>query len=88
MNRKLNTGVPELNPIPVKAPWYMVGIDFVGPLSPIAKDGSRYILTISDYFTKWVEAIPTVDKRASTVASSLFKVSKCTCRIIYSFNRV
>ncbi|KAL5494269.1 hypothetical protein EMCRGX_G015566 [Ephydatia muelleri] len=75
MNRKLNTGVPELHPIPVKAPWYMVGIDFVGPLSPIAKDGSRYILTISDYFTKWVEAIPTVDKRASTVASSLFKAN-------------
>ena len=88
MNRKLNTGVPELHPIPVKAPWCMVGIDFVGPLSPIAKDGSRYILTISDYFTKWVEAIPTVDKRASTVASSLFKVSKCKCRILYSFNRV
>ena len=85
MNRKLNIGVPELHPIPVKAPWC---IDFVGPLSPIAKDGSRYILTISDYFTKWAEAIPTVDKRASTVASSLFKVSKCTCRIIYSFNRV
>ncbi|KAL5506012.1 hypothetical protein EMCRGX_G007571 [Ephydatia muelleri] len=57
MNRKLTTGVPELHPIPVKAPWYMVGIDFIGPLSPVAKDGSRYILTISDYFTKWVEVI-------------------------------
>ena len=58
MNRKLTTGVPELHPIPVKAPWYMVGIDFIGPLSPVAKDGSRYILTISDYFTKWVEVVP------------------------------
>eukprot|EP00731_Ephydatia_muelleri_P038909 Em0983g3a len=57
MNRKLTTGVPVLHPIPVKAPWYMVGIDFIGPLSPVAKDGSRYILTISDYFTKWVEVI-------------------------------
>ncbi|KAL5502451.1 hypothetical protein EMCRGX_G009227 [Ephydatia muelleri] len=57
MNRKLTTGVPELHPIPVKAPWYMVGIDFIGPLSSVAKDGSRYILTISDYFTKWVEVI-------------------------------
>ena len=53
MNRKLTTGVPELHPIPVKAPWYMVGIDFIGPLIPVAKDRSRYILTISDYFTKW-----------------------------------
>ena len=83
MNRKLTTGVPELHPILVKAPWYMVGIDFIGPLSPVAKDGSRYILTISDYFTKWVEVVPTVNKMASTVASSLFKVSKCTCIYFY-----
>ena len=59
MSRILTTGVPELHPIPVKALWYMVGIDFIGPLSPVSKDGSCYILTISDYFTKWVEIIPT-----------------------------
>ena len=55
MNRKITTGAPQLQPIPVQAPWHMIGIDFVGPLSPVADDGSRYILTIiSDYFTKWV----------------------------------
>jgi len=75
MNRKLTSGVPQLNPIPVKAPWYQIGIDFIGPLSPPAEDGSRYILTVSDYFTKWVEAVATDNKAASTVASVLFKVS-------------
>ena len=74
MNRKMTTRVPELHPVAVKEPWYMVGIDFVGPLTPLADDGSRYILTLSDYFTKWVEAIPTPDKSAPQVASSLFKV--------------
>ncbi len=74
VNRKLTTGRPELHPIRVQFPWYMLGIDFVGPLSPTANDGSRYILTMSDYFTKWVEAIPTPDKSASSVATSLFKV--------------
>ena len=34
----------------------MLGIDFVGPISPPATDGSVYILTITDYFTKWVES--------------------------------
>ena len=62
-------------PIPVKAPWHMIGIDFVGPISPTADDGSRYVLTISGYFTKWVEAIPTADKCASTVVSALYQVT-------------
>ena len=61
MNHKLTTGKPELHPIPVKSPWYQIGIDFVGPLCPEADDGSHYILTISDYFTKSVEVIPTFD---------------------------
>jgi len=37
--------------------------------------GNCYILTISDYFTKWVEAVTTPDKSAVQVAGSLFKVS-------------
>ena len=64
MNQKMTTGAPELHPISMKQPRYMVGIDFVSPLSPQANDGSRYILTLSDYFTKWVEAFPTPDTSA------------------------
>ena len=71
----MTSGVPELHSIPVKSPWHMVGIDFIGPLSPEADDGSCYILTLSDYFTKWVDAIPTTDKSASSVAAALFKVN-------------
>ena len=74
MNRKMTPGVPELHLIAVKSPWHQLGIDFVGPLTPTAEDGSRYILTLRDYFTKWVEAIPTPDKSAKGVAASLFKV--------------
>lgn len=74
LNRKLTTGTPQLHPIAVKEPWYMIGIDFIGPVSPTSNDGSRFILTVSDYFTKWVEALPTPDKSAYSVASTLFKV--------------
>lgn len=74
MNRKLTTDIPELHPIPVKSPWHQIGIDFIGPLTPTADDGNKFLLTVSDYFTKWVEAIPTKDKMASTVSNALFKV--------------
>ena len=74
MNRKMTTGNPELHPIPEKSPWHQTGIDFVRPLSPEADDGSHHILAVSDYFTKWEEAVPTTDKSASTVADVLFKV--------------
>ncbi len=85
MNRNMTTGAPELHPILVKSPWHQIGIDFVGPVSPDADDRSRYILTVSDYFKKWVEAVPTADKSASSVAAVLFKVgvcNTCTCRYV------
>ena len=50
MNKKIEKGRPELNPIPVKSPWYHLGIDFVGPISPPSSEGNRYILTVSDYY--------------------------------------
>ena len=53
MNRKLSAARPELHPISVKTPWYHLGIDFVGPISPSSPTGKQYILTISDYCTKW-----------------------------------
>ena len=65
MNKKLNTERPELHPIPVKSPMYHIGIDFVGPISPTSLTGNRYILTVSDYFTRfrWANALPTKEAR-------------------------
>lgn len=65
---------PELHCVPVKAPWFHIGIDFIGPINPTSSDGNNYILTISDYFTKFTEAVPLPDKSALGVAKSLFKV--------------
>ena len=61
-----------LNPVPVKSPWFHCGIDFIGPISPpYSQSGNRYILTLSDYFTKfgWARALPT--KEAIPVVSVL-----------------
>ena len=74
MNKKLDIVRPELFPVPVKSPWYHVGMDFVGPISPASRNGNRFILTISDYFTKfaWAKALPT--KEALNVVSAVKEV--------------
>ena len=79
MNKKLDIVRPELYPVPVKSPWYHIGMDFVGPISPTSISGNRYILTISDYFTKfaWAKALPT--KEALNVVDSLKEVSSRLC---------
>ena len=75
MNKKIERVRPELHPVPVKSPWFHVEMDFIGPISPPSSSGNRYILTISDYFTKfgWAKALPT--KAAINVVSALREVS-------------
>eukprot|EP00731_Ephydatia_muelleri_P003172 Em0001g3172a len=73
-SQKLSISTPELFPVPVHSPWHHVGIDFVGPISPKTTSGNSYILTLRDYFTKWVEAVALPTKEASGIASSLFKI--------------
>ena len=83
MNKKISTVRPELFPVPVKSPWYHLGMDFVGPISPPSRSGNRYILTISDYFTKfgWAKALQS--KEASNVVGALREVRLMQCMIIF-----
>ena len=83
MNKKIEKERPELNPIPVKSPWFHLGIDFIGPISPPSSAGNRYILTVSDYFMKfaWAYALPT--KEAVGVVAALWQVRFTFRRIFY-----
>ena len=58
-------------------PFDQIGIDFVGPL-PTTDEGNRYILVITDYASRWVEAFPTADRKATTVAKIL--INEIICR--------
>jgi hypothetical protein len=57
--------LPALPLVPVKteAPFQQWGLDFIGEINPHSSAQHKWILTATDYFTKWVEAIPT--KRAT-----------------------
>jgi hypothetical protein len=52
--------------IPPSWPLQRWGIDLVGPL-PTAQGNCRFVAIVVDYFTKWVEAKPLTNIKASTV---------------------
>lgn len=51
-------------------PFQRVCIDFVGPLTP-SSSGKKFILTVRDTFTKWLEAYPLRQANATAVAKVL-----------------
>ena len=54
----------------VGAPLDRITTDFVGPL-PITPRGNRYILVVTDSFTKWVEVFAVPDQSAETTARTI-----------------
>lgn len=53
----VKTQAPTLKQIKVSQPMEVVGMDLIGPLA-MTKSGSQYVLTIVDYFTKYVLLFP------------------------------
>ena len=58
-------------------PWQRIAIDLVGPLPSTAR-GNRYILSVTDYFSKWAEAFALRNAEAKTVARVL--VDRVICQ--------
>lgn len=55
------------------SPFQQWGIDFFGPLNPPLSVGHTYILKTIDYFTKWVEAIPTKKANSQVLCDFLIE---------------
>jgi len=51
----------------VQAPFEMIGIDFTGPF-PVSPEGNRFVLVLIDFFTRYVQLVPTKDQRARSAA--------------------
>ncbi|XP_053378575.1 uncharacterized protein LOC128548173 [Mercenaria mercenaria] len=64
--RKAKAALKQYN---VGAPLERIGIDIMGPL-PRSNKGNKYVLTIVDYFTKWIVALPIRNQEATTVAKN------------------
>ena len=52
------------------APWDILAIDCTGPF-PVTKRGNRYIMVVTDHFSKYAEAIPVPDQTAEECATRL-----------------
>jgi hypothetical protein len=60
-----------LRSITVSEPFELIGMDLVGPL-PETSRGNKYIIVMTEYLTKWVEAKAIPNKRAETIAEFLY----------------
>ena len=60
-----------LKPIEVSAPFQEWGLDFISEIHPASSTQHKWILTATDYFTKWIEAIPTRQATDSVIISFL-----------------
>ncbi len=69
----MKTQGPELHPIKVEGRWEVLGVDLIGPFTMTAK-GNRYVITMTDLFTKWVVAYPLKDKTGASVAKAIVKM--------------
>ena len=49
-----------LNLISVEEHFQQLGLDFIGEINPNSLGQHRWILTATNYSTKWIEAIPTI----------------------------
>ena len=57
-------------------PMDMLGIDFVGPISPRSTQGSKYILIVVDYFSRYLFAEATTSTNGETVVKFIRHIAQ------------
>jgi hypothetical protein len=74
-----------LKPVVASTPFQQWGLDFIGEIHPPSSGQHRWILTATDYFTKWIEAAPTRSASHKVIISFLEDIIArfgCPSRIV------
>ena len=58
----------------IETPFERVAVDLVGPLNPMSDRKHRYVLTMIDYATRYVEAKPLKTAKTEEVAETLWEI--------------
>eukprot|EP00253_Pinus_taeda_P035312 PITA_35312 len=69
--RKMRAPTAPLHPVVTVGPFAKWGIDYV-TCNPRSTGGHGFIIVAVDYFTKWAEAMPTLNEDGHTAAQFLF----------------
>ena len=62
-----------LRPVTVNGPFQQWGLDFIGEINPSSSEQHKWILVATDYFTKWIEAIPTRNATHQVIMRFLYE---------------
>lgn len=64
---------------PIVSPWPFAqwGLDLIGAISPPSLSQYKFILTTTEYFTKWAEAIPLVTTPGKTITIFVYLYIIC-----------
>jgi hypothetical protein len=74
-----------LKPVLVSRPSQQWGLEFIGEIHPTSSSQHKCILTANDYFTKWIEAIPTRSASHKVIISFLediMSIFGCPIRVV------
>jgi hypothetical protein len=74
-----------LKPVVVSAPFQQWGLEFIGEIHPPSSGQHKWILTATDYFTKWIEVAPTKSASHKVIISFLEDIIArfgCPSRIV------
>jgi len=55
----------------ISVPFQRIGVDLIGPITPLSSSGKRYILTVVDYATRYPEAVALSGISTEEVAEAL-----------------
>ena len=50
-----------------------MGLDFIGEINPSSSGQHKWILVATDYFTKWIEAVPTRNDTHQVIIKFLYE---------------
>ncbi|XP_054666714.1 gypsy retrotransposon integrase-like protein 1 isoform X4 [Grus americana] len=71
--KNTTTTAPKPHPIKAEDPWTAVTVDLMGPLN-VTKRSHKYIIIMTDLFTRWAVILPLHDTSAAEIAKAIINV--------------